>query len=296
MRRYPELMKRILLSVKNSKKPLRSTDICIPGYSIAEIVDHVHVLIRSEHLQGTASDHCSGHMQFDIIEEITDRGLEYLIIADQITNERSLVQFLNRPPKRELPQLQSKILVTDDPGEDYPIQYFNLVIIIEPDEEEWIPHPDSEDDNPDIQQPWDIQCEMLENEIDEESEFEATKPRIKMADKTEFLWLRNYLFNYYGDFAYENASIIFRRDYESFDPPENMMWFLQSAYIHHPEWRVAIIGGLFEDEVTSTANIIREIGFSATILTRYCLSVNGFKQFGGNVFSRMLPPNFLMDD
>jgi hypothetical protein len=52
MHRYPELMKLILLFAKNSKKPLRSTDICIPRYSIAEITDPVHLLIRSEHLKG----------------------------------------------------------------------------------------------------------------------------------------------------------------------------------------------------------------------------------------------------
>lgn len=293
MERSPKLMKLILLAVKNSTTPLTPQDLRIPHYSREKISDHVHVLIITEHLKSIVKEHADGPLEFEMIEGITERGLEYLIIADQITNEQMLVQFLNRRPPRELPQLHPEIFVTDDMGHDYPLQFFNLFIIVEPDEEEWEPHPDSDEDNPDVQQPWEIHCEMLENEVDPDSEVETPNPAISLQRETQILWLRNSFFNYYTNFTFESASVIFRRDYEDFRPPENMIWYLESVYQYHPEWKVAVVGGMFEDDVTTTANILHDIGFNTTILTRYCLSVNGFKQMQGSFVTRLFPPDFL---
>lgn len=293
MKRSPRLMKLILLAVKNSTTSLTPQDLRIPGYSRTKITDHVHVLIVTAHLKGIAKEHINGPLEFETIEGITERGQEYLIIADQITDEQMLVQYLNRRPPRDLPHLHPEILVTDDLGGDYPLQFFNLFIIVEPDEEEWEPHPDSYEDNPDVQQPWDIHCEMLENEIDPDSEIERPNPAILLQRETQILWLRNSFFNYYADFAFDSASVIFRRDYEDFLPPKNMIWYLESVHHYHPEWKIAVVGGMFEDDVTTTANIVHDIGFNITILTRYCLSVNGFKQMQGGIVTRLFPPDFL---
>lgn len=293
MKITPKLMKLILLKVKNSTDPLTPTDLRIPGYSKSKVSDHVHILIITEHLKGILKEHTDGPLECEMIEGITERGQEYLIIADQITNEQTLLQYLNRRPPRDLPQLCPEILVTDDPGYDYPLQFFNLFILIEPDEEEWEPHPDSDEDNSDVQQPWDIHCEMLENEIDPDSETEIPNPAISLQTQTQILWLRNSFFNYYTEFAFDFASVIFQRDYQDFRLPENMIWYLDSVYQHHPEWKVAIVGGMFEDEVTTTANILHDIGFNTTILTRYCLSVNGFNQMQGNNITRLFPPDLL---
>lgn len=291
MERSPKLMKLILLAVKNSTGSLTPQDLRIPGYSQARICDHVQVLIITEHLKGIAKEPIDGSMEFVTVEGITERGQEYLLIADQITDEQMLFQYLNRRPPRVLSQLHPEILVTDDLGYDYPLQFFNLFIIVEPDEEEWEPHPDSDEDDPDVQQPWDIHCEMLENEIDPDSEIERPNPDILLQRETQVLWLRNSIFNYYTDFAFDSASVIFLRDYKDFLPPNNMIWYLESAYHYHPEWNIAVVGGMFEDDVTTTANIIHGIGFKTTILTRYCLSVNGFKQIQGSIVTRLFSPD-----
>lgn len=291
MQRSPELMKLILLYVKSSPQALSLADIQIPGYSSEEIADHVYVLLITEHMHGEVKESSDGSLDFGKVNGITERGQEYLIIADQITDEQMLVQYLNRRPQRELPQLHSGILVTDDPGYDYPLQFFNLFVIVEPDEEEWEPHPDSDEENLEVQQPWDIHCEMLENELDPDSDIEAANPVISMQRENQILWLCNSIFNYYADFTFPNASVIFRRDYKDFGPPESMVWYLQSVQKYHPEWKVAVVGGTFEDEVTITANLLHEMGFNTTILTRYCLSANGFKQVQGSPFMRLLPPD-----
>lgn len=134
---------------------------------------------------------------------------------------------------------------------------------------------------------------MLENELDPDSEIEAPNPAISLQGETQILWLRNSFFNYYTDFAYEAASIIFQRDYQDFRLPETMIWYLESVYHHHPDWKVAVVGGMFEDEVTTTANMLHDMGFHTSILTRYCLSVNGFKQMQGSSVSRLISPDKL---
>lgn len=191
-----------------------------------------------------------------------------------VPDENKFVLPFNRRPPRRMPRLFPDVTITDDPGTQYPLQYFDLVILVEPDEEEWKPiH-----DDPNTPQPWDLHCEMLLNELDPDSEVSPPDPTVVFAETTRILWLRNTMFAYYSEFAYDFADIAIRHSGEEEEFPEDLAWYLKAAYRHHPEWKVAVIGGMFEDEVTRLTNLLIQIGYDTTILTRYCLSVKGFQR------------------
>ncbi len=167
------------------------------------------------------------------------------------------------------------ILVTDDQGSNFPILHFDLVVIVEPDQFKWTPDRVFDLDN-ELDEIWDIQSEMISHETFSEDALENLGAEVDLVENTRFLWLRNYAFNYYGKFAGGAAQIAFHYD-DNHDISEDMQWYLQVAYNHHPNWRVAIIGGLFEVDVVKAANQIHAMGFNTTVLTRYCLSTSGFR-------------------
>lgn len=175
------------------------------------------------------------------------------------------------------------ILVTDDQGTHFPISHFDLVVIVEPDQSKWTPDREFDLDNA-LEEIWDIQCEMISHEAFSEESLANMNSVVSSAEETRFLWLRNYAFNYYGKFADGAAQIVFHYDnHRNFS--EDMHWYLHAAHDHHPEWRVAVIGGLFEVDVVKVANQIHAMGFNTTVLTRYCLSASGFRPIQqGNKF------------
>lgn len=176
------------------------------------------------------------------------------------------------------------ILVTDDQGAHFPIRFFDLVVIVEPDQFKWTPDRVLDLDN-ELDEIWDIQCEMISHETFSEEKIENQDVAVDFAEETRFLWLRNFAFNYYEKFAGGAAQIAFHYDdHRNFS--DDMQWYLQAAFKHHPNWRVAIIGGLFEVEVVMAANQIHAMGFNTTVLTRYCLSTSGFRPIKeGNEFT-----------
>lgn len=175
----------------------------------------------------------------------------------------------------EIRAFDKGILVTDDQGSHFPILHFDLVVIVEPDQFKWTPDRVFDLDN-ELDEIWDIQCEMISHETFSEGTLEDKDEEVGYAEETRFLWLRNFAFNYYEKFAVGAAQIAFHYD-DNRNFSEDMYWYLQAAYEHHPNWRVAVIGGLFEVDVVKAANQIHALGFNTAVLTRYCLSTSGFR-------------------
>jgi hypothetical protein len=192
-----------------------------------------------------------------------------MIIPDQ----NPFIHPANRKAPRRLPKLRPGITVSDAAYSQLPISHFDVVIIMEPDEQEW----DPQSDDSSIKQPWDYHCEMLLNEIDPESEeVDPIDDEVTMIGDNRILWIRNIFFPYYELFALDNASIIFNIEDSAYTIPEDIILYFSAAHRKYPQWNIAVMGGLFEDEVTRMANLTDRMGFKTTILTRYCLSVNGF--------------------
>lgn len=179
----------------------------------------------------------------------------------QTSNEKRTKRFLQ------------DILVSDDPGNQFPIYSFDFFVVVEPDQRTFI-----------VEDALDLafSAEQLAGQLSEKMAEEAmlaedTVPGHEQSiwpEKTRILWMRNSidnLFMKYGQgFAY--VSFQYTSDHEITD---DLRWYLQAAYQNHPDWRVAIVGGMLEDEVIDAANFFRETGFDTTVLTRYCLSKQG---------------------
>jgi hypothetical protein len=57
---------------------------------------------------------------------------------------------------------------------------------------------------------------------------------------------------------------------------EHLYYYLRGLFVEHPDWQVAVIGAMYEDDVMRVANLLTQMGFNTTVLTRYCLSNQTF--------------------
>ena len=167
--------------------------------------------------------------------------------------------------------LNQGVFVTDELANKLPILSFDLVVIVEPDQSALIHNPYFDLHDP-LYELSHIYCERLADEALEKGAFAFEDGKILSPDETRFLWVRNFADTYFKEFAGDAAQISFHYG-GNFRIPEDMLWYVQAAYQHHPDWRVAVIGGLLEADIIPAANLFQATGFQTTVLTRYCLSL-----------------------
>jgi len=165
------------------------------------------------------------------------------------------------------------IIVSDDPGNQFPIYSFDLLVVVEPDQGTFI-REDALDLAFDMEQ---IAIDYGEKMFDESMLTEESVPGHAQSiwpERTRILWLRNATENFFVQYGIDKAYVSFQYN-QDHQASEDLAWYLQAAYTRYPQWRVAIVGGMLEDEISDVANFIRKIGFETTVLTRYCLSKKG---------------------
>lgn len=171
--------------------------------------------------------------------------------------------------------LNPQIKISNDDESTLPMCHFNAIIVVEPDEEEWAITIEEEDQA--VLDSIFLRGEILINDLypdDIDAPPPPPPPDLEIAEETRLIWLKNIGLNYF-----ENAKEFFMASFRYEDyaqPPEEFDWYLQSAYTHHPEWRIAVIGAMLEYEVTDIANKVQQTGFDTTIVTRYCMTSEGF--------------------
>jgi hypothetical protein len=162
------------------------------------------------------------------------------------------------------------ILVSDDLGNQFPIYSFDVFVVVEPNETTLIRENDldlslfSEE----------LAREYCERMSQEALLTEATVPGHEQSiwpDRTRIIWLRNSTSNIFRQYGMDTAYLAFQFD-ENHQITDDLRWYLQAASESFPHWRVAVAGGMLEDEVVYVANVFRKYGFKTTVLTRYCLS------------------------
>lgn len=162
------------------------------------------------------------------------------------------------------------ILVSNDPGNQFPIYSFDFFVVVEPDQRTFIV-----EDGLDLA----LSAEKLAAQVSEKMANEAlltddmisSHAQSTLPEKTRILWLRNSTDNFFVQYGQNYAYVSFQYSSEH-EITDDLRWYLQAVYQNHPNWRVAVVGGMLEDEVIDTANFFREMGFDTTVLTRYCLS------------------------
>lgn len=165
------------------------------------------------------------------------------------------------------------IIVSDDSGNQFPIYSFDLLVVVEPDQTTFF-REDALDLALDLEQ---IAINYGEKMFEESLLTEDTVPGHAQSvwpERTRILWLRNATDNYFVQYGIDKAYVAFQYN-QDHQASEDLIWYLQAAYNRYPQWRVAVVGGMLEDEIIDMANFIRKMRFETTVLTRYCLSKKG---------------------
>lgn len=165
------------------------------------------------------------------------------------------------------------ILVSDDLGNQFPIYSFDVFVVVEPNQATFI-----------REHALDLSfiSQDLAREYNERMLQEAILTDVTIQDhdqsvwpeRTRIIWLRNAAGNFFMQKGIDISYLAFQFD-DDHHFSDDLRWYLQAAYEHFPQWRVAVAGGMLEDEVVYVANGFREFGFETTVLTRYCLSKKG---------------------
>lgn len=147
---------------------------------------------------------------------------------------------------------------------------FHMVVLSEPDPETWMAHPEEEDAFIELLK---IHSELIVDEL--YGEIEIPEDGIEIADDVQETILvavgESVEIPLYYHHAVSYAHAVFRsEDFEY----KRFSYFLRGVSEEHPGWRVAVIGGVYEDEIVRVANTVQEAGFDTTIVTRYCIPSN----------------------
>ncbi len=164
------------------------------------------------------------------------------------------------------------VAISDADENTMPLNYFHLVVIVEPDPESYMP---LEEDAPKLEFVIQGMSESIsdENDPDRIIQYEIQIP--DDAPETNYLWLRYDGISYFAP-VIRGITIKAAFYLSEYDDLDHFGYYLRGIFPEAKEWRVAVIGAMFEDDVIRIANFIDESGFSATILKRYCLSNSTF--------------------
>lgn len=163
------------------------------------------------------------------------------------------------------------IKISDADFSSLPLGNFHIVIVVEPNPETWM---EREEDWDNLKRLLTTYSQSIVDEI--ESEFNPSLVVVPFAEDVKDTWLmvvgEEEVPFYFPDVA-ESSDLTIAMDGDDF---EKTRCFLRGVREEHPEWRVAVMGGVYEDEVVRVANMVKDIGLDTTVVKRYCISSEGF--------------------
>ena len=166
--------------------------------------------------------------------------------------------------------LDPKVKVSDADIRELPLYNFHVVVVVEPDPETWA-LPDEESES--LSELLEMQCDLIAQDVIDSDELAdiALPPRAKDVEQTLMIIATEGLdvllyfepVDQYSQFTIKDNNFEF----------DKLRLLLDGIAKSHPEWnRIAIVGGVYEDEVIRAANTVQAAGFDTTIVTRYCIS------------------------
>ena len=170
-------------------------------------------------------------------------------------------------------ELNPKVKISDLDMAVFPLYNFHIVIVVEPDPETWmVARGDQKKFSKLIEKYSDLISQELWG-IDDE----ATSEIPKAEDVKETLVIM----------ATEGQTIVSFKPMVEWSPfivqsPEDYEFkrlrvLLDGIKQNYSAWnRIAIVGGVYDDEIVRAANAVQAAGFETTIVTRYCLFQNVF--------------------
>jgi hypothetical protein len=156
--------------------------------------------------------------------------------------------------------------------EHLPLVNFHIVAVVEPDPESWMPNL-GDDDN--LEAALEVYTQMVSDEL--YPDFDLSSLAVEVAKDVAYprvIWVGGGAVSfYYEDIADVYAKVAFTFDFEEY---EDLRFYIKGVTQEHPNWRVAVLGAMFEDDVIRVANVIQEAGLDTTVIARYCLSSKAF--------------------
>ena len=156
--------------------------------------------------------------------------------------------------------------------EHLPLVNFHIVAVVEPDPESWMPNL-GDDDN--LGAILEVYSQMVSDEL--YPDFDLSSLVVEVATDVAFprvVWVGGGAISfYYEDIANVHAKVAFTFDFEEY---EDLRFYIRGVAQERPNWRVAVLGAMFEDDVIRVANVIQEAGLDTTVIARYCLSSKAF--------------------
>jgi len=156
--------------------------------------------------------------------------------------------------------------------EHLPLVNFHIIAVVEPDPESWMPNL-GDDDNLDAA--LEVYTQMVSDEL--YPDFDLSSLAVEVAKDVAYprvIWVGGGAVSfYYEDITDVHAKVAFTFDFEEY---EDLRFYIKGVAQEYPDWRVAVLGAMFEDDVIRVANVIREAGLDTTVIVRYCLSSKAF--------------------
>jgi len=152
------------------------------------------------------------------------------------------------------------LIIADSDSVTTPLSSFDLLVIVEPDAEEWM--------NLDEAHFPEILDDINQGVADElfPDEDDLVRPPhvvyVKISPVEYFYRAVDALF----------VDVLFDTE----DNLTHLGFYARGLAAAQPRWRVVVIGATFENEVMRIANLFQEAGLGTTVLTRYCLSEKAF--------------------
>jgi hypothetical protein len=177
---------------------------------------------------------------------------------------KNMTQFVVEP--------SPNISISDADEAGLPLSYFHLVVLVEPDPETYMAMPG---DIHKLEFVLRTLAASIRNEVNPHRLVEYDIDIPEDIERTCYVWVR------YGDSDLFDDVAASVRDHVTFtlvdaSDLEHLTYYLQGLTSNHPDWRAAVIGGMFEDDVIRIANLIQDFGLETTVLTRYCISNKTF--------------------
>ena len=177
------------------------------------------------------------------------------------------------------------LAIASDSPYNLPLSHFDFLIFVEPNQDTWKIDPNA----PSIEEnEWRSKIDAIDFEFGWRAGEETIEgissrilhnPQIGICPQTKAIWIKNEMedANYFENCITASASsAIFPYNLGNAELPEFFLLFIPTIKNYFPDLKVAVVGGMFFDEVTQVANFMQTAGFSTTILSRYCFSESGF--------------------
>lgn len=170
-------------------------------------------------------------------------------------------------------QLNPKVKVSDLDLTSLPLRHFHMVILVEPDPETWL-MPENDIDS--LSQLLEMYAELIIDDVFGDIEPGLiTAPAPDDVKETFMIIVGEGLGGpvYFVPAAEFSDFIVNKDDFEFY----KLCMLLDGIARNDPaQNRVAIVGGMYGDEIVRVANAVQAAGFDATIIKRYCISEDVF--------------------